>query len=253
MKTNIPILMYHHVAPDREITPRGFEAQMRQLLDQGYQSLSMSEVVASVRGERTFDSPVFALTFDDGYLNNWVHAFPVLKKLKLKATVYAVTQYVNQERDPGRFFTWKEARAMVESGEVEIGSHTQSHRQFIRKNRYDNLESELRGSKALIEEKLGRACDHLAWPWGDYETAWLPLVRQIGYRSAVTTLAGANARGSDPFVLRRIKVSREDPSWLLSRLKWQAQALPAAAHGFFYGWDRRFKSWIQRESPYAHG
>ncbi len=265
---NIPILLYHHVAPDRDITPNGFEAQMRSLLEKGYRSISMSELAVVLRGERSAPPQAFVLTFDDGYLDNWLYVFPILQKLQLKACMYVVTDYVEdqiprqkaahadtrrQERAPGGFLSWQEARAMVASGWVEIGSHTQSHRHFVRKEKYENIEAELQQSKALIEKQLGRACDHLAWPWGDYENAWLPLLKKSGYITAVTTLNGANAMGSNPLTLKRIKVSRESVSWLSARLRWQDRALPAALHGFFYGWDRRFKNWVQKESPYAHG
>jgi len=84
------------------------------------------------------------VTFDDGYLDNWVHAFPVLKKLGVKAAMYLVTSLVERqalpregvavsdtrrrERDPGGFLSWAEARAMADSGLVTFGSHTHTHR-----------------------------------------------------------------------------------------------------------------------------
>ena len=151
------------------------------------------------------------LTFDDGYLDNWVYVFPILKKLSVKATIFLVTERIEthtapreisgaldtrtQERAPGGFISWAEARVMAGSGLVEFGSHTHTHRQWTRAQTYENLEQELTVSKQLIEAELKRPCLHLAWPWGDYETAWWPLLEKTGYESAMTTLAGRQRRG----------------------------------------------------------
>ncbi len=269
MKRSFPILLYHHVSPDREITPGVFEQQLRRLLDQGYRSLSMDELLAIVRGQAPEGGPGFTVTFDDGYFDNWACAFPVLQKLGVKATYYVVTDRVEahaapratgsildtktNERGPGGFLSWCEVRAMAESGLVEIGSHTRTHRHFVRKEPYRDLADELAGSKARIEKETGRPCRHLAWPWGDYETSWWPMVERAGYQSAVTTLAGANASGTHPFALKRISIRRPGLDWLSARLRWNSTVLAARSFGLVYGWDRRFKVWWNAESPYSHG
>jgi len=249
VKRSVPILLYHHVAPERPITPRGFEAQLRFLIDQGYRGLSISDLVGVSQGEKAVSQPAFALTFDDGYRNNWEHAFPILKKLSVPATIYLVTERVGADG----FLSWADIKAMSTSGLVTFGSHTHTHRHFVRTEPYQNLEEELRQSKAIIEGQLGTPCEHLAWPWGDYESDWLPLVEKLGYLSAATTRSGANTTGSNPYEFRRINVRRESIGWLRSRLRWNQFALPAASVGLFYGWDRRIKVWWNEESPYSHG
>lgn len=122
MKRSIPILLYHHVSPDREITPDVLEKQLRHLLNDGFESLSMEDVLATVEGRRHSQKPGFAVTFDDGYLDNWLCAFPVLQKLGVKAAFYLVTDRVeshaaprrmpgsldtrSHERDSGGFMSW---------------------------------------------------------------------------------------------------------------------------------------------------
>lgn len=251
MKRSIPILLYHHVAPDREITPEGFERQLRYLLDQGYQSLSMEELLKVIRGQWEPERPGFVLAFDDGYTDNRVYAFPVLQKLDVKALIYLVTERV--ESHAAGFLSWSEVREMANSRQVCVGSHTHTHRHFVRREPYADLETELRRSKELIESQTGAPCDHLAWPWGDFETEWQALAQGVGYRSAATTLSGANAAGTNPYELKRISVRRVDLEWLATRLRWNTRALTAQAFGLFYGWDRRFKVWWNAESPYPHG
>jgi peptidoglycan/xylan/chitin deacetylase (PgdA/CDA1 family) len=266
---SIPILLYHHVAPDREVTPEGFEAQLRFLLDRGYRSLSMGEVLQVLLGESPAHARAFAVTFDDGYFDNWVNAFPILKKLQVQATIYLVTDRAERhadvrsapptldtrhmERAPGGFLSWAEVRIMAASGLVRFGSHSHTHRGFLRQSPYADVEAELRQSKQWIEKETGVPCTHLAWPWGEYETSWLSMATRLGYRSAVTTRAGANAPGSDPMTLRRLRVRNGSARWLRSRLLWNAYVWPSRLVGSFYGLDQRFKVWWNKESPYPHG
>lgn len=269
MKRSIPILLYHHVSPDREITPEGFERQLRWLLDQGYRSLSMSELMDVTQGRASADTPGFVLTLDDGYLDNWVYVFPILKKLSVKATIFLVTEKIethteprtvqgaldtkSREREPGGFISWAEARVMAGSGLVEFGSHTNTHRHWTRKEKYANIEEELAVSKQVIEAELKRPCLHLAWPWGDYETSWWPLLEKMGYETALTTEAGANTRGTNPFALKRISVRRDTVDWLAGRLRWNGSAFAANSYALMYGWDRKLKTLLRAESPYSHG
>ncbi len=231
------------------MTPQRFDEQLRWIQEKGYETLTLDDVVNGLSGERSFSSPSVALTFDDGYRNNWDHAFPALQKWKMKAMIYLVTERIGLDG----YLSWDQVKAMRDSGLVSFGSHTHTHRGFVRKTPYDNIENELRLSKELIEKNLGAPCTHLAWPWGDYETSWLPLVKKLGYQSAATTLGGANASGSNPYELRRINIRHAAPEWLEPRLRWNETALSAAAYGVFYGWDRRLKVWWNRETPYAHG
>lgn len=269
MTPSFPILLYHHVAPDRDVTPEAFETQLRWLLDAGYKSLSLDQLLGIIRGNEVFDGPGFVVTFDDGYFDNWACAFPILKKLNVQATYYLVTERVERsreprpcpavldtkshERDAGGFLSWAEARAMVQSGLISFGSHTHTHRHFVRVEPYRDLRSELTESKMMIEKELGIPCRHLAWPWGDFDNDWMAEVVRLGYRTAATTLAGANAKGTDPLRLKRITMRRGGVESLATRLLWNRWRWSANAIGSFYGLDRRVKVWWNKESPYAHG
>lgn len=269
MKRSCLTLLYHHVSPDREITPEALEAQLRYLLDQGYESWSLGDVVDAMAGKRSFDRPAFAITFDDGYLDNWSHAFPILKKLNVKATVYLVTERIEShaaprplheardthahEREPGGFLSWVEARRMLESGLVDFGSHTQTHRHFKRREPFADVERELRGSREMIEGHLQRPCLDLAWPWGDYETDWLPMAARLGYRSATTTRAGANAPGGSPYLLHRLSMRQDSLGRLKAHLLWNQYAWSASLVGLFYGADQRLIRRFNKKSPYTHG
>ncbi|WP_333903560.1 polysaccharide deacetylase family protein, partial [Achromobacter insolitus] len=93
---NVPVLMYHHVTPAGGMiaaTPDVFEAQISRLARAGYQSLSAGEFAAYLAGGAVPERSVL-ITFDDGYLNNWVHAHPVLARHGMRAVLFTITGWI---------------------------------------------------------------------------------------------------------------------------------------------------------------
>ncbi|MEI6515154.1 MAG: polysaccharide deacetylase family protein [bacterium] len=148
----IPVLNYHSVSADPEwlqigdrvsLTPSAFERQLAYLARQGYQSLFVSEVHALLAGCHNPESQVkhVALTFDDGYADNWIAAFPLLRKYGIKATMFVSTGFITgadgcrptigdvapDALDWSGYLTWPELRAMQASGLVEVQSHGGTH------------------------------------------------------------------------------------------------------------------------------
>ena len=96
----IPVFMYHHVNPHKgdmvTITPGVFDAQMKFLAETGYRTLSADELVEFAGGNLAIKGKAVAVTFDDGYLDNYVYVFHVLKKYNIKATIFIVTDWVER-------------------------------------------------------------------------------------------------------------------------------------------------------------
>jgi len=145
---------------------------------------------------------------------------PLLGELhqKLKALPHArkceiVNHVVAQLGDgmPGErsMLSWSEAREMADSGLMTIGAHTISH-PILSRVEPETARREIVEGKALIEERLGRAVRHFAYPnggRGDFDASHVSLVAGGGYLSACTTLAGNCTSGSDPFRLKRIDLT----------------------------------------------
>ncbi|MBI4051644.1 MAG: polysaccharide deacetylase family protein, partial [Elusimicrobia bacterium] len=263
--SSVPVLLYHHIAPDREITPPGFEKQLRWLKEQGFHTLSLKELYDHLKGASPAAECSIAITFDDGYADNWVYAFPLLKKYGMKALLFITTGYISAaqkrrpdseeggeikdtrtaERSPEGFLNWEEVKTMADSGLVEVGSHTHTHKGFRENTAYDNLGRELQQSKEEIETHLQRWSGALAWPWGKFEEKWISLLPQTGYRLAFTTVVGSNEPGRDPFTIRRFKVKQEDISWLSKRLWLYRRPFLAETYGRFYGLDRKLKALLR--------
>ena len=247
----VPVLMYHHVSPHKgdmvSVTPAVFEGQIRQMKEAGYRSLDTSELLGVISGEYSPEGRCAVITFDDGYLDNFVYAFPVLEKYGMKALIFMVTDWADGAQNEGRkrgalidefrnnppthdgckrlvedgsyspvSMDWAMAAEMKASGLVEIGSHTKSHRSANRLSG-EELVDELGGSKERITARLG-SCDTLCWPKGRFTPEAVDIARSLGYMAAFTTRPGVARSGSDPWSIDRI-VTKDSVSWLAGRLK----------------------------------
>lgn len=150
----VPVVMYHGVGPTLEtwqwrylITPLAvFEGQMRRLRDEGWHTITLARLHDHLSRGTRLPARSVVLTFDDGYLDNWVYAYPVLKRFGHHAVIWMSTDFVDpcgtarptlEDYRAGRiprgelpgpgYLSWEEMRRMVESGHVEIQSHARTH------------------------------------------------------------------------------------------------------------------------------
>ena len=257
----VSVFMYHHInwhSGDLvTLTPEDFENHLRILSEKGVQTLFLNELVEFLRCQKELSRPAAALTFDDGHLDNWVYAFPLLKKYRVKATIFVITSWMTdgekrnhwqgedgvhslpaipthkeakKKAASGDFsvgLRWEEARAMEGSGFVDIQSHTHWHRDyFLMDGKISRLNPGKRGllvedltrSKELIEKRLGKECNFLSWPWGKYDPEAVALAKKLGYEAMVTTEKGVNFPGSSEMTIKRI-VAKSGDSWFSQRLR----------------------------------
>lgn len=262
---SVPVLMYHHVSGDREITPSDFEAHLKYLKENGYRTLKLSELHDFLTGKIKIEGKAAVITFDDGYADNWICAWPILKEYGMNAVVFATTGRIgnggirqtlrgggkspdtlSDERGEAGFLSWKELEIMVSSGVFEVGSHTHTHRDFNKDGKYDNLEKEIELSVKAIRENLRVEPASIAWPWGQYDRDWENLLKKAGLKMAFITKPGANTAGTDPYYINRFKVRVGDISWLKRRLALYGIPLLAQSYGNIYGLDSWAKQKILR-------
>ncbi|MBI5583920.1 MAG: polysaccharide deacetylase family protein [Deltaproteobacteria bacterium] len=239
----VPILTYHHVNPLPEdmvtVTPEHFEAQMAFLKQQGDRTLFIDELLDWMAEKIVLDQKAVVLTFDDGYLDNYRFAYPLLKKYGLRATIFLVTGWAGEERaeeDLARVYShqecrelseagkagrmalnWEEARRLEKEGLVRIESHTHQHD----KNLYADLvalRASLCFSQEAFQERLGKKSTCLCWPGGRYNAESLEAAREFGFTSCCTTERGLNVPWEDPMRLKRITVKDAGVGWLRKTL-----------------------------------
>lgn len=240
----VPVLMYHHINPHRgdtvTVTPEVFESQLRFLRDSGYRTLTAEELFSFMKGELKVKQKSVVITFDDGWLDNYLYAFPVLKKYRLNATIFIITNRIelasgNLVSVPDGVPTHNESKALLEKGEayrvalnwrlieemaadglVRFYSHTKSHSKCDRLPE-QQLREELGGSKGIIERRLGRPCPFLCWPYGKYNNGAVRVAREAGYEAIFTTNHGVVTTGSDPSAIKRIVV-KDSGEWFRRRM-----------------------------------
>lgn len=226
---SIPVLVYHHVTEtEREdirafsISPGRFLSQMRYLKKKGYASISLDELANIEMGGESGAGPgpkikspktkkLFAISFDDGYLDNYTNAFPVLKLFGFKATVFLATGFVGKKTQPigscapSAHMDWPQAKEMQRHG-MSFQSHTCTHPDMT-KIGVEQINRELNESRKEIEAHLGAPVRHFAYPYGRFNERVMERVKEAGY--AWSYAAGASERSS--FARERFDVDTEDP------------------------------------------
>jgi peptidoglycan/xylan/chitin deacetylase (PgdA/CDA1 family) len=301
MRRAAVVLLYHRIV-DRvpefldyspsgmTVTQADFEAQMH-YIQRHYRVVPLAEIVSRLSGGHELDDAMCAVTFDDGWRDNYTHALPVLKRLRIPATIFLATHFIDglpwfwEERlkytlghlhqryqelataskkraevlrllrdeglddallieraalprrltafvntlrdrgadqrmqtmdaiedalriegfaEPRRFLTWDEVREMAEAG-IAFGAHTTSHMNLTRCDA-STADYEMRRSREIVSEQLGRDQRVLAYPYGKNTPAIRQLAQQAGFSAALTTGPGFIRQGDDCMGLSRIDI-----------------------------------------------
>jgi peptidoglycan/xylan/chitin deacetylase (PgdA/CDA1 family) len=256
----VPVLMYHHISTSPgmiTVTPEHFSEQMAYIARAGYRTVGATELAAFLRGEDLPEKSL-VITFDDGYLDNWVHAHPVLEKHSLKALCFLVSSWpgmggvranastggssalptllnhrdgeraIEQGRADDVILRWSEIDAMREAGTFEFHSHTHSHVRWDQatqsgEEKRERLQQDLRDARETLAKRLGSVSDHLCWPQGYYDDDYREVARDAGFKHFYTCHVGTNAhtrvvRQATERSINRLEVRDRSASWLASRL-----------------------------------
>ncbi|MFA7272064.1 MAG: polysaccharide deacetylase family protein [Candidatus Omnitrophota bacterium] len=210
---NVPILMYHSISPKPNssielliVKPEIFRRQMRFLKKHHYNVVPLSAVADLIRDNKKIPPRTIAITFDDGYKDNYTYAFPILKEYNFPATVFVIINEIGRPAQDR--ISWDEIALMQESGLVTFGSHTLTHPYFSKEVSPGSLKKEIRDSKKILEKKLGRKVDSFAYPVGRFDSRSRQEVIDAGYRLAVASNPGKAFSDKDVFALKRLRISR---------------------------------------------
>lgn len=216
------ILVYHGIndspTSPYAVSARDFAFQMRFLAEQ-CRPVSVHSLVELLRRGRPIPPRTVAVTIDDGYSDAYTHAYPILRRFAIPATVFLPVDLIGAgssgtatSRLPQtEFLLWSQVREMSRSG-IDFGSHTLTHVSLTEPARQD-IREQLEKSKARLEEEIGQPVTGFAYPYGtyrDFNPEIAQLVTATGYSWAVTGISGANDHRCDLFALRRTRVERDD-------------------------------------------
>lgn len=208
----VPILMYHHVdyQPQQKedlntVSPESFERQMKYLKDNHYNVIGFDAFITALTDKRELPKKTVVLSFDDGYEDNYTYALPILKKYQFPAIIFLPSDLIGTKG----FMTWDQVKLVADLG-IEMGSHSRTHMYLPDYPSLELLRSEIAGSKTIIEEKLGKPVQYFCYPVGGFTQEIKELVKNVGYKAAVTTNRGFAKNNSDLYELKRIRIKDSD-------------------------------------------
>lgn len=205
----VPILMYHRFGSDNLslfVTSENFTRQMDYLDKKDYKVISLNELVEGIKNNRSFEHKTVVITIDDGYEDNYLFAYPVLKRHNFPATIFLIANHIGTRKD---FMSWQKAKIMSDDN-ISFGAHTKNELYLPAIKDKAELWSEIFGAKEVIENNLVLAVDCFCYPTGGFTEEIKSLVKKAGYKCACTTNRGFGKLNQDCYELKRIKVTNSD-------------------------------------------
>ncbi len=257
------VLLYHRIHPQFGVHPENFKKQM-EFLKKHFYPLTIKEL------QNKTPFPSVLITFDDGFYDFFIYAYPILKELNLPSVLFVSpdrilnSNSVRKEKsyadistkeafkksflkgDNNAFLSWGELKAV--SDIVDVQSHALTHRAALGKgkpysppedwriyslNEYRSVKSgtsltsilvsdlkeakkELSQSKKILEHKLNKEVNAIAWPWGIYNESLVKIASETGYKYCFTTERGWNRKNLCR--IRRLAVGeKKNLIWFITR------------------------------------
>lgn len=224
----ITVLMYHHFDEDEKntnsvtMTQERFREQLTALKEAGYTSIRERELYDYYYNDGQLPEKPVLITIDDGYTSNYELAYPVLEELGFFATIYVVGDYRGTTPGVTPHFSWDIGREMVESGIIDIQSHTANAHVYIDGNKKDGpflttklkdesdeaykarIREDLQRSKDTIESEIGNEVYSLTYPYGAVNEDVIEVAREVGFELMYTIRKDLNDSSTSKYELHRI-------------------------------------------------
>lgn len=245
--------MYHHIAPtDKSINvyPELFEDQLKIMSAKGWKTISGEEFLYFNHNRKEKPNKCVLITFDDGFADNYVFAYPLLKKYGMKAMLFIATDLIddsdvnrdsftplthneawkiaNTDERSKVMCTWNELQEMEDAGVFDIQSHGSSHKtpDLIKSGNYPALREDLSEGRAVLERRFSKKVRHFAWPRGVHDEEGRKIAVEAGYQALYTTDRGANISGNLEWI-NRLPVKCRKGKWLGGKLPIYSSSLLA--------------------------
>ena len=182
------VLEYHAIGshPDwpqgMVVAPATFDRHLQYLQEKGYHMVTVAELADRLATGKSMEKYI-ALSFDDGYTDNYTEAFPLLKKYNARGTFSIINSKIG-----GKIYMNAEQLKEMQRAGMEIASHTFSH------NRLEDIDPvylnwEIGVSKYDLEKRLLPADETvctMAYPCGSYNEQSIAKLKEFGYKAALT-------------------------------------------------------------------
>lgn len=239
---DIPVFLYHSIKPElgendspyMVVTSENFEKDLKYLKDNGYTPIDLQTLIAAYNNPKLkLPKKPVVITFDDGYLDNYEYAYPLLKKYKSKAAIFTIVwsvgrdKFILTDQPINPHFSWEQGKEMIESGLIELGSHTfdlhspkglsygygvpcgyglEAMEGESEGDYYKRLYDDIKRSKELMEENLGVKVNSFAYPYGIYNETVIQVLKDLEFELAFITEAEET---KSVFEIRRFTVTND--------------------------------------------
>jgi len=222
-QADIPILLYHRIdqlpacatSAQRRwtLSPEKFEAQMRWVFEQGFHPVTLMQVSKHVKCGLPLPVKPIVISFDDGYKDQYNNAVPILKKYRIPATFFIITDSVGHSA----YMNWDQVKELSDFG-MDMESHTLTHTRLSNAPRQQAWQ-EIVNSKKILEKHLGKSVSILSYPYGSYGEDTIAMTRDAGYETAVTVKlnGGYIYRADTSYVISRYAVEGDEDSDSIAR------------------------------------
>lgn len=249
----LPIIKLHHLVRDGEdyneetITESKFRSILATLRAYGFETVTTADLIAFKNGEGDLPDKPVMITFDDGYRSNYTIAYPLLQEYGAHAVISVIgwsvgrSTYLDGTTPIIPHFSWDEAKTMVDSGLVEITSHSynlhgnsaypgEDGRYGIQRfdgetdeQYFNSLVQDLGKMQELITQKTGVKNKLFCYPYGKIDTTSERALNQVGVVISLTSVEGMNRleSGDNLRRLKRYDVMEETDLHALMR-EWNA-------------------------------
>lgn len=226
----VPIIMYHSILKDPArsnkytITPAVLEEDLKYIKANGYETITISDLISYVYDDKPLPPKPIILTFDDGHYNNYGYLYPLLEKYDMKAVISIVGSYTDKfsETDEANlnysYLRWKDINELISSGRLEFQNHTynlhdNTHGRIGAKKKKGEsddeykkiLEEDINKLQNEFKENTGYVPTCFTYPFGGISNSSLDIIKELGFKASLSCEEGINKITKNPNSLYLLK------------------------------------------------
>ena len=213
-KNKAMALMYHSISDSDvffAVKKEDFLQQIKYLVEKKYNVVSI-EMLYNYIIDKNIPAKTITITFDDGYRDNFLNAYSILKKYNIPATIFVSTLLIGtsiKARNGETFdiINYEDILEMQKDGLIKFESHCRNHSKLVKLDEKE-VDDELLLSKKDIEEKIEEDSNFLAYPFGSFNKEVKNVAKKY-YKMAFTVEKGIINSSSDLFELKRNSIDSE--------------------------------------------
>ena len=212
LTVRVPILMYHYVSEppedadeyrlDLSVSPANFRAQLQYLADNDFTAVDLYDLSLAITGKRPLPPKPVILTFDDGYLDHYTNAFPLLQEFGFKGTFFIVTEFVDAGNPA--YMNWEMIEQMAAAG-MRMEPHSKTHAD-LRDQPRDVLIWQILGSQETLAAHIGYTPRYFCYPGGRYDEDTIAILKEKNFWGAVVTAGGKWHGFNDRYEWKRLRM-----------------------------------------------